>query len=385
MSWKSQSNDGIEDILDSIELLDTSSIGSDDVKSSIESLSQNKALEARLEDIVLESPEKVRGREFSIRLTQVNPTQRTKSYKNEKVNEWNDLSNHASRIYASLIDSPEFSVDAVHRLVHNLMNVFSKDRNILLTLSQLPSSTIYSPSEHALKTSIISICIGASMGYSEEQIVDLGVCAFVSDFGMAYMEEIYKQPDQLTQEALLKLRSHPMISANIIDGVRGMPAMASLVVYQVHERENGTGYPKKRNGRFIHAFAKVIAVADVFQALCSPRAHRSAFRPFEAMTKVVGMVRLGSLSHEAVKPFMNYTSLYPIGSLVKLSDSRIGRVVMANGEDIKKPVISILKDEYGIKLKETDIYQVDLRRMGDIHIIQALKESDLDVQKLDGL
>jgi HD-GYP domain-containing protein (c-di-GMP phosphodiesterase class II) len=385
VSRKTKSNDGVENILDSIELLDPSTIGgARPLAPDFDSLSKNEELEAKLDVAIPDSPKKVQGQEFSKKLQQVSPQDRSETYKTQKLSEWHTFSSRSERIFGSLIDNGGF-VSSVHSLVKGLMSEFSKDRNILLTLSQMPSSMIYSPSEHALKTSIVSICIGASMGYSEDQTLDLGMCAYVSDFGMAFMKDIYTHPEQLSQESLIKLRSHPMIGANIIDGVRGMPSMASLVVYQVHERDNGTGYPKRRNGRFIHDYAKIIAVADIFQALCSPRAHRSAFTPFEAMTKVVGMVRLGSLSVHAVKPFMNYTSLYPIGSLVKLSDSRIGRVVMANGDDIKKPVISVLRSEQGIQLDSDSIYQVDLKNIGDVNIVQALQDSDFDLQKLDGL
>lgn len=274
---------------------------------------------------------------------------------------------------------------SLYRLVHQFLNIFSHDRNILLTLAQMPSSLHFNAAEHSMKTSIVALTIGTAMGYSEEQLVELGVCTLANDFGMLFMEPLVNQVGPLNSESLLKLRSHPMISANIIEGVRGMPSMSSLVAYQVHERENGTGYPKQRHGRFIHDYAKIIAVADVFQAFCSPRAHRPAFKPHEAMTKIVGMVRIGSLSAEVVKSFMRYTSIYPVGSLVRLSDARLARVILAHENEVKYPTVSILRDETGRNLKAVEVYQVDLRRNPQVQIVMALTESEYSFDKLDGL
>lgn len=383
MNWDSKTSDQseLEEILNNIELLDTAD--GLDIGLSLSELPPE--LESHLESLQIEAPQRVKGREFSMQLRHMTPQSRSLSYKQSKLSQWYELGDDAKAVFQQLKSEKTFSVEAVQRLVRQYTEVFSQDRNILLTLSQMPQSTVYNPSEHAMKVSILAICIGTAMGYTEEQVQELGVCAFVNDFGMTFMEDVYLQSQTLKQADLLKLRSHPIISANIIDGVKGMPSMASLVVYQVHEREDGTGYPKQRQGRFIHEYAKIIAVADVFQAFCSPRAHRASLHPFEAMTKVVGLVRIGSLSPEVVKPFMTYTSLYPVGCLVKLSDNSIGRVVQSNGVEVKYPSVSILIDHFGIELDAKEVPTLDLRRREDLQIVDILKESDVDFDKLAGL
>lgn len=386
MSWNT-SSDHLDAIINGIELTEPeTSVDSFESVPSVEPIAApSKAFQAELDQLFIDSPSRARGREFSITIGQIHPHQRSQIYKNERASEWEIALKQTQRIFEQVRTEQSFQVNSLYRLVQQFLNIFSQDRNILLTLAQMPSSIHFNSAEHSMKTSIVALTIGTAMGYSEEQLVELGVCTLANDFGMLFMEPLVNQAGALDSESLLKLRSHPMISANIIEGVRGMPSMSSLVAYQVHERENGTGYPKQRQGRFIHDYAKIIAVADVFQAFCSPRAHRPAFKPYEAMTKIVGMVRIGSLSAEVVKSFMRYTSIYPVGSLVRLSDARLARVILAHENEVKHPTVSILRDEAGRNLKVNEVYQLDLRRNPQVQIVMALTESEYTFDKLDGL
>lgn len=348
-------------------------------------MSRNLELEDRLDNFEIKGLVIHAGSEYSNSISQLSPQDRSATYKEAKVDEWDIFYERANSVFTELKTKHYVSGDSIRSIVCSFLDIFSVDRNILLTLSQLPNSRVYNPAEHAMKVSILSLCIGTAMGYDKNQLIELGMCAFASALGMVFMDDIYLSTKPLSEEQQLRLRSHPMVGANIVDSTRGMPMVASLVVYQIHERENGLGYPKQRKGRFIHQYAKIIAVADVFQALCSPRAHRPSFKPFEAMTRVLSMVKIGHLAVEVVKPFMRYTSLYPVGSLVRLADQKIARVIAANQEQVKSPVVSVIYDSHDILLKDEEIYQIDLSQEFKYQIVATLKESDVNADKLKGL
>ena len=100
---------------------------------------------------------------------------------------------------------------------------------------------------------------------------------------------------------------------------------------------------------------------------------------------LIRMSQQGFLSPEHVKAFLSYTSLFPVGSLVELSDNRICKVIGANGSSYTKPVVSVLREKDGTILKKSEIYQVDLKAEPDIGIQRALAFGALgDVGLMEG-
>jgi HD-GYP domain-containing protein (c-di-GMP phosphodiesterase class II) len=150
------------------------------------------------------------------------------------------------------------------------------------------------------------------------------------------------------------------------------------VAYHAHERENGKGYPKQRSGHLIHGFAKVVQIADMYEAMSSPRPYRQAMLPFRVIAHLIFLSRTGEVSPGLLKAFLKYVSLFPVGSIVELSDHSIGKVIAANGLSYSKPVISVITDTEGTLLPRERIYQVDLTREQELSIIRALPFDHLD-------
>jgi hypothetical protein len=87
---------------------------------------------------------------------------------------------------------------------------------------------------------------------------------------------------------------------------------------------------------------------------------------------IIKMTRQGLLCGDFVKAFLNYISLFPVGSIVELSDNRVGKVVHANGMSYAKPVISVLTDSSGSPLPADNYTQLDLRNDVRLQVVKAL-------------
>jgi hypothetical protein len=124
-------------------------------------------------------------------------------------------------------------------------------------------------------------------------------------------------------------------------------------------------------------------VADVFEALTKPRKHRKAFTPFESMETVIKMSQRGLLSSFFVKSLLKHSALFPVGSIVELSDHRLARVVHANPAVFHRPQVSVLCTEDKKLLDEDEIYPLDLSIDETVTIIRALP-SDL-IRGMDGM
>ncbi|MDD5675827.1 MAG: HD domain-containing protein [Chitinivibrionales bacterium] len=205
------------------------------------------------------------------------------------------------------------------------------------------------------------------------------MAALFHDVGMMLIpSEIRTKPGKLSIDEWYEVQKHPVLGLHLLEKVSNISDIVSLTAYQTHERENGKGYPKQRPSRFIHRFAKIVQIADVFEALSSPRSYRGAYIPYHAMEMIIKMSRQGLIPGDFVKSFLEYVSLFPVGSIVELSDHRLGKVVKANTTSLSKPTVSILVNEVGRTLAKDQIYQEDLSENTTVQIVKAYTASYLE-------
>jgi len=130
--------------------------------------------------------------------------------------------------------------------------------------------------------------------------VDLRRAAFVHDLGrLGVSNAIWDKPGELTRAELERVRLHPYLSERMLSF---SPALAPLgaIAVQHHERLDGSGYPRGLAGEMISPAGRLLAAADVYQALIEPRPHRQAFGPVAAAAELRSEVGAGRLDGDAV-------------------------------------------------------------------------------------
>jgi HD-GYP domain-containing protein (c-di-GMP phosphodiesterase class II) len=324
-------------------------------------------------------PDKPVGTPLAQSMTQVTVQERTEDYKNKVAQDYFQAAKEVRKLLAALAKSGGTATSPVFSIVEQLMKTFVNDRNILLNLASvkpLGEDYLYN---HSLNVSLIAMNIAAASGYNEKQVFEIGLAAVLHDVGMLLIPaEIRSKDGRLTPDEWYEVQKHPVLGLHLLERIARLPPVVPIVVYQSHERENGSGYPRQRNSRLIHAYAKIIHCADIYEALSAPRSYRPAMPPYTCMERLVKMARQGLLNGDFMKAFLHYTSLFPVGSVVELSDRRVGRVVATNGRAFTKPWVSVLVDAGGRKLPDNEIYQVDLKNAPDVQIVQSLPFTAID-------
>jgi len=316
----------------------------------------------------------------------VTPKDRSDAYKNRMITSYDEALNQVKLILNALANGDKLQGSYIRNTVEALVKRYINDRNILLNLSTTKcKDTIYIYS-HSLNVCLLSINIAAAFGYSREQVIEIGMGALLFDVGMLLIpRDIYLKKGRLSKDQRYEIQKHPVMGLHLLEVITRLPESIPYIAYQSHERENGTGYPKKRTDRLIHSFSKIIQVADIYVALASSRPYRDEYMPYKAMEAIIKMTKQGLISGEFVKAFLNYTSLFPVGSLVELNNKRIAKVIQSNGTSFAKPVVSVLTTDRGELLPERNIYQLDLADDTDTHIVKALQFDHIpDVSLMDG-
>lgn len=206
--------------------------------------------------------------------------QRTETYKEEISRSYLAALNETETLLRLLAGDQGADAADLERIVRLFVALFVTDRNILLNVSGFRSSAHDVIFQHSLNVCLLAINVAAAYGYSEKQVLEIGMGALVHDMGMLLVPEAIRlKKGRLSEDEWYEIRKHPIVALHLLQKLKNLPERIPYIAYQVHERENATGYPRRHGSPNIHRFAKMVEVADIYEALTSPRPHRPAYLP----------------------------------------------------------------------------------------------------------
>lgn len=200
---------------------------------------------------------------------------------------------------------------------------------------------------HSVNVAVLSALTGIELGYTRVQLQELTLGCLLHDLGkLAVPAEILNKPGKLSEEEMEIVKTHTEAGFDILRHNPGVPLLAAHIAFQHQERLNGTGYPRGLKGQEIHEYARIAAVADVYDALTSDRPYRKGLLPhivYEIMAASVG----DCFEERIFKLFFEHIALYPVGTIVILSTGETGIVVECSKSLPLRPRIKILLDGDG--------------------------------------
>lgn len=246
-------------------------------------------------------------------------------------------------------------VAALQSVTDNLVLDIIERRNNLVQLTDIRLHDTYTFA-HSVNVAILSAMLGVLNGFNQKDLQLLTMGAMLHDTGkIDTPSEILNKPGRLTEMEFDTIKQHPANGAlRIMELQDKLPWASTLasIAAEHHEHINGKGYPRGLKGGQINRFARLVAIADVYDALTSVRPYKKAYPPSVAHNIMVRLNR-GQFDPNALEIFFNNVALYPVGTVLKtvygyaiVSDIEFGRtstptiVVFANleGKLIKKPL-----------------------------------------------
>ena len=144
-----------------------------------------------------------------------------------------------------------------------------------------------STEEHTRRVAVLAVLVGERLGLGAGDLRTLATAGLLHDIGkLRVPDRILKKPDRLTDEEYELIRRHPVWGDELLGELDGFSPALRQAVRQHHERLDGTGYPDAVDGDEISFFSRIVAVADVFDALTSPRVYRDAWPPERALAEI---------------------------------------------------------------------------------------------------
>ena len=204
---------------------------------------------------------------------------------------------------------------------------------------------------HSVNVAVLSTMIGAACNMNKEELDILTTAALLHDVGKRFVEEdVLNVKRALTEEERIMIVQHPKLGYDfLVENFDFLPEVYDSVL-EHHEWYNGCGYPLRRSGSEIPIYARIIKLADVYDALTSKLPYHEAVPPSEAVEYI--MANAGAeFDPELVDVFMRKIAVYPEGCEVRLSDGRTAVVMENYKEFILRPKVKVIPTGEIINLK----------------------------------
>lgn len=249
----------------------------------------------------------------------------------------------------------KFGLEKVTDISDLVYQSINENDSMLTCINEIQKSDEYTYT-HCVNVAYYSMLIGKWMNLSGEDIRKLAFAGLLHDIGKVKIPgEILNKKDKLSKEEFEIMKSHTLIGYGMLDMVDGIDIKVRQAVLLHHERIDGSGYPFNALPDKITLFARIVAIADVYDAMTSERIYKKCQTPFETfeMFKTIG---LGSFDPTILSIFLRHISTCYVGIDVTLSNGDRGKVVYVPPYDITCPIINVgaeyinLSEESNLKI-----------------------------------
>lgn len=242
-----------------------------------------------------------------------------------------------------------------------------KDVMVSLTNIQVADGYLF---QHSVNVAILAGIMGLAKGYNRNQLEELGMGALLFDIGMTRLpKELLNKTSAFTAADRAAMVKHTEEGFNIIRAQHDISLLSAHCAFQHHERFDGSGYPRQLKNDEIHEYAQIIAIADVYDALTSPRPYRKRYTPSEAIEFLFAAGNT-FFNLDLIRTFCKHISIYPVSTSVRLSSGQIAVVALNNPLALHRPIVRILREADGTVPSAP--YQIDLKDENNLLIVDEL-------------
>jgi HD-GYP domain-containing protein (c-di-GMP phosphodiesterase class II) len=271
------------------------------------------------------------------------------------------------------------------RVVQNMVDQIIEDEAALMELTVLRNFDSYTYI-HSVNVCVYSLILGHHLNLDKKRLTDLGAGALLHDIGKINLPAgLINKAESFNENDWEHIRMHPVYSVKAIIKTRGTdPASirAIATAYEHHISYTKGGYPQLLQKRTPCLFAQIVAITDTFDAMISGRIyHKSKHTADQVITSMINRVGV-DFNPLLLKVFINTIGIYPIGSVVTLSDDTLAIVSRTNPDDPEKPEVKVIADRTG-PIQEVKMLDLSSEQASDIFIKNIISGEKYNIDPAD--
>src|SRR3989338_6537533 len=226
-------------------------------------------------------------------------------------------------------------------LISMMENLF-KSYQEFLKLTALKRHDI-STFVHLLNVAILSMHFSSRLGFNKDDVLSIGMAALFHDIGKIYISgQVIKKPDKLSDEEFEMMKSHAELGADILlKYTRKLGVLPAIVAFEHHLRYDLKGYPKLIFASRPHIASLIVSLCDVYDALNARRSYKKSYPPeliYNLMLKEKGKM----FEPELLEKLFMVMGVWPVGTIVSLTDKSAAIVREENEDDIFSPKVEVV-------------------------------------------
>jgi putative nucleotidyltransferase with HDIG domain len=304
----------------------------------------------------------------------------------------------ARRIYGSAVETAEalwhaakaddqLDPDAARKIIDGLARLVTQDRSSLMALTTLKKYDNYTFT-HMVNVASLAMAQARALNVDGPLLREFGLAALMHDIGKVNTPlEVLNKPDKLTKEEFDVMKRHVVDGAQILRRTPDMPALAPIVAFEHHLKQDMTGYPEGIGSRKLNLCTMIISIVDVFDALRSNRPYRQGLAS-KRVRAIMDEQDNPAFNRVLLKHFVALVGLFPVGTLVRLSTDELAVVTAEHPTDPFRPQVKIIVDAQGENLEEPSLvntWERDRRGEHPRAIVEAVDPEPLGIDPLSYL
>jgi len=290
-------------------------------------------------------------------------------------------SENVARDIAKTIQAGELpDIPAVKACIDNIVDSMIANPDAVMFISRLRDEDI-NTYHHGVKVSLYLIALGRHLGIPKAQLAELGLIGMLADVGKIKLPRaILAKPSALTPAEFDIVRDHVNLSLSSLDGAAGLTPAILQGIAQHHERLDGSGYPNGLTSDQIGAYGRMTAIADSFAAMIASRPYANSALAQEAM---LNLYEWGGTLFSApmIEQFVQAIGVFPVGSLVELSNGEVAVVVAHNRVRRLEPRVLVLTGPDKSPLAkpiERDLFELGKASQNRLRITKGVRMNALN-------
>jgi HD-GYP domain-containing protein (c-di-GMP phosphodiesterase class II) len=263
--------------------------------------------------------------------------------------EYTALVQRLDRVFSHVSTGIALDAITINELTSQLLNAIRGERDRFVGYILGGKISGREMAKSSVNSAILSAMIAQELLLPPHKVMQIITGALLHDLGMLKIpREIMAKQGGLSQEEIRVMHTHPLLTYRIISKELNYPDPVGFVALQHHERWDGQGYPSNLSGENIDIGARILSVADAFEAMVSKKPYRNSMVGYEAM-KALMSDNQSRFDPDVLKAFIAIMGIYPIGSIVVLNNGAFARVVEVHSGAPLRPKVQVLIDSAGQK------------------------------------
>jgi putative nucleotidyltransferase with HDIG domain len=263
---------------------------------------------------------------------------------------------------------------AARKIIDGLARLVNQDRTSLMALTALKQYDNYTFT-HMVNVAALAMAQARSLNIDGPLLREFGFAALMHDIGKVHTPvEVLNKPGKLEKDEFDVMKQHVVDGAHILRRTPEMPALAPIVAFEHHLKQDLSGYPENIGSRKLNLCTMIVSIADVFDALRSNRPYRQGLANVR-IRAIMGEQGNPAFNQVLLKRFVNLMGLFPVGNLVRLSGGEIAVVTAEHPTDPFRPQVKILTDRSGAMAEEpllANTWERDSRGEHPYAVVEAL-------------